>query len=393
MRIGYFIPGQPGFVPNGIVTSVGRLGNHLHQQGHEVYFVYPDGKVCQGTNEIQIRKPDSLLTKLALKAHYNVSDSAAVYHYWKMKMLTEVIDTLSRKLDIFEMEETDGMPLSVIERSQAPVVVQAHGPWFIHAPIQAPHNDSKTNKARIAREGKAFRSAAGVLGPSNDVLERVKDYYTPLNQPSAAIVPGMTSSVRWKCEEADPNTILFVGRFDYHKGADILLKAFSEAVEHNHNLKLWFVGENRGLPVENGTILFCEYLKEHFDEELRQRIRYFGPLCRAEIDKMRTQAYLTIIPSRYETFGNTVLESISAGCPTIATNTGGIREIITHGRNGLLVASEDVMGLADAIGLLMESPELGIRLGNQGYEDCINSLEKSADKTLEFYEEVIESRK
>jgi len=111
------------------------------------------------------------------------------------------------------------------------------------------------------------------------------------------------------------------------------------------------------------------------------------------VKKLRTQAYLTVVCSRYENFPNTVIESMAVGCPTIATNTGGITEMIFHSRNGLLVAAEDVDGLAAAIGKMLDDPTLARTLGKQAALDCGEWFDatKVVERTVGFYSALIKS--
>ena len=63
---------------------------------------------------------------------------------------------------------------------------------------------------------------------------------------------------RWRLETCDPNRILFIGRFDRHKGADFLLRAFAALAPSVPNLRLDFVGNDVGLMLEDGRKLrFC----------------------------------------------------------------------------------------------------------------------------------------
>jgi glycosyltransferase involved in cell wall biosynthesis len=70
-----------------------------------------------------------------------------------------------------------------------------------------------------------------------------------------------------------------------------------------------------------------------------------------------------------EPFSGGLLEALSTGLPTIATTAGGTREAIESGRNGLLVAPEDPVALANAIERMMRQPDLYERMGIQAAVD------------------------
>jgi len=156
-------------------------------------------------------------------------------------------------------------------------------------------------------------------------------------------------------------------------------------------IKLLFVGPDVGLPLDEGVISLSEYLTQQVPLEVRERIEYLGRLPQSDIERLRTQAYLTIVSSRYENFPNTVVEAMAAGCPTIATNTGGIREMIFDGRNGLLAGVEDVDELAATIEKMLDDPALARKLGQQAARDCRDWFDaaKVAERTVSFYSKVI----
>jgi glycosyltransferase involved in cell wall biosynthesis len=321
-------------------------------------------------------------------------DSEGAFFRWGSKRLADLAENLVRlrNIEIFQIEETQGFGLAVIRRLQIPVVIQVNGPWFVHAPLQEPQSSKREKLRRIKREGQAIHNAAGITAPSKDVLDRIEAIYGRAKCPTEVIQNPCMPSVRWTLETCDRNLILFVGRFDLHKGADILIRAFAKVAENRRAVKLVFVGPDVGLPVDGGVINLLEYLGKEIPLAMRERIEYRGRLPQSEIEKLRTQAYLTIVCSRYENFPNTVVEAMAAGCPTIATNTGGIREMIFHGRNGLLVEVEDVDGLAAGIAKMLDDPALARKLGEQAARDCRDWFDatKIAERTVSFYSKVIE---
>lgn len=395
MRIGYFIPGwPPGAIPNGIVTAIGHLGKQLVLNGHEVFYVTPDGHTYLGDQQVWAGEgcKDGSVTKLLEKFHFKL-DSEAAFFRSASKRLADAVEQLVQRsnLEIFQMEETQGLGLTVIPRLQIPVVIQVNGPWFLHAPLQAPQSSEREKSRRIRREGQVIHKAAGITAPSKDVLERIEATYGKPKCPSEVIPNPCMPAVRWTLESCDRNLILFVGRFDLHKGADIVLKAFSKVAKNRGAIKLLFVGPDVGLPIDGGVISFSEFLAQEVPPPVREGIEYLGRLPRNEIEKLRTKAYLTIVSSRYENFPNTVVEAMAAGCPTIATNAGGIREMIFQDRNGLLVAAEDVDELAAAIATMLDDPALARRLGEQAARDCRDWFDagKVAERTVSFYSKVI----
>jgi glycosyltransferase involved in cell wall biosynthesis len=79
------------------------------------------------------------------------------------------------------------------------------------------------------------------------------------------------------------------------------------------------------------------------------RVQFLGSLPRERIVELFRAADASILSSSWENFPHTVVESLAAGTPVLATATGGVAEVVRDGENGLLVAAGDVDALAAAI--------------------------------------------
>jgi N-acetyl-alpha-D-glucosaminyl L-malate synthase BshA len=82
-------------------------------------------------------------------------------------------------------------------------------------------------------------------------------------------------------------------------------------------------------------------------------------------------ADLFLLPSEYESFGLSALEAMAAGSPVIATNTGGIPEVVTHGINGFLSEIGDVESMSRQAIALLSNPELLQQFSNAAKEQAI----------------------
>lgn len=95
---------------------------------------------------------------------------------------------------------------------------------------------------------------------------------------------------------------------------------------------------------------------------IAERVRWLGPV--AEPLALLRAADVVLQPSLApETFGFAAAEAAAVGRPVVAAASGALREIVVHGRTGLLVPSGDALALAAAIGLLLDAPALRERLG------------------------------
>ena len=157
-----------------------------------------------------------------------------------------------------------------------------------------------------------------------------------------------------------------MGRFDLHKGGDLIIKAFAEVARRRPKARLRFVGPDRGVIDEAGQTVGIEaFIREHAPEAA-DRIEYRGQLPSRDLAQQRREARLTVVCSRYETFGLTLTEAITFGCPTVATRSGAFPEIIQDGINGLFCAPENPLDLADKIVMLLDDEVPGESVESAG---------------------------
>lgn len=101
---------------------------------------------------------------------------------------------------------------------------------------------------------------------------------------------------------------------------------------------------------------------------------------------------LFVLPSREEGLGSVLIEAMTVKLPIVATNAGGITDIIEDEKNGLIVEKENAGELAKAQIRLIEDKNLREALAEEGYKRRINlSSEKMAAATLKIYEETIKN--
>jgi 1,4-alpha-glucan branching enzyme len=97
-----------------------------------------------------------------------------------------------------------------------------------------------------------------------------------------------------------------------------------------------------------------------------------------------------VVPSVYEPFGIVVLEGMAMKKPVIASDTGGIREIINNERNGILFEPGNAKELADKISYLIIDEDRRRALGDLARKRAyIFSWERTYEKTLNVYNEIL----
>ena len=98
-----------------------------------------------------------------------------------------------------------------------------------------------------------------------------------------------------------------------------------------------------------------------------------------------------VLPSRIESIPNVIKEAFFLKVPVVATNVGGIPEIVTHGKTGLLVPPNEPQSLADSINHILENKEYAKKLADAAYEFLINNLtwDILLPKYIKFYEDLV----
>lgn len=95
---------------------------------------------------------------------------------------------------------------------------------------------------------------------------------------------------------------------------------------------------------------------------LARSVHLVGRLDDAQLTALVAAADVALVPSSYEPFGMVALEAHAAGTPVVASDTGGLREIVTHELSGLIVAPRSPAALAEAVVRLLDEPALGEKL-------------------------------
>jgi glycosyltransferase involved in cell wall biosynthesis len=277
-----------------------------------------------------------------------------------------------------------------------PLVVKLHGPAFLSyvgAELKTPFA-----RKRIELEGEALSRAATILSPCQTTLSQTLERYALSPQLARHVVNPLVvdeTTPLWTLDACDRNTILFVGRFDLRKGADIVLNAFLLLLKERPQLKLIFVGPDLGLlHPDGGRVSFEVYRDELFPPELRDSVDYRGPLANREIADLRVKALVTIVASRWENPGYTLLEAMMQACPVVASDAGGCPEVVTDWATGRLANSENPADFAEKIRSLLDDPERAARMARTGRQHVLDlhSAESVVRQCVEIYERTARMR-
>lgn len=412
LAIGLFCPAwPPDRFANGIITYVASVAEGMRELGHRPYLLAaglaegegPPGEaggipvidlkpLCRPTGAARLAEAAAS----RLRPPSPESGIRGVARGLRRAALGGVAGL--PRLDVLEMEETIGLPGFVAGRGMPPVVARLHGPWFLNGPNQGADPASPEFARRVRAEGRGIASASAVTSPSLDALARTREHYG-LALGRAEAIPNpvllVPEDLRWSPEDAEPGHVLFVGRFDRHKGGDTIIDAFALLLRDRPDARLTFVGPDPGLDREGRRWSLPEYVSTRLPGALEDdRVRWLGRRTPAEVSALRKRASATVVASRYETFAITITEAMAAGCPLVATRAGGAGELFEHGEHGLYAEPDDPGGLASAISRLLADPSGASAMGRRASGHCERHYAPAvvAGRTIRFYRRVLAGR-
>jgi glycosyltransferase involved in cell wall biosynthesis len=380
---------------NGIVTYVHWMKRELELAGHRVS-VFTAALESHDPHVHLVRPTRRLRDRIAGRLLRGWRPIGSEVFDFARDIAAAILRAHRRcPIDIIEMEESFGWFADVGKLTSLPVVAKLHGPAFLSLVEDELH--TPFGREKIEREGRALRLAAAIVSPCKSTLQRTIEQYGLTPKIKEHIVNPITMDGTiplWRLEGCDRNTILFVGRFDLRKGADVLLQAFQSMLKDRQDLRLVFIGPDRGLPGPNGMLIHSrDYRDLNFQGESRDHVVFLGPMGNREIAQWRTKAMLTVVASRWENPGYTLSEAMLQGCPVVSTDAGGCPESVIDGLTGRLAKSEDPTDFAFQMCAMLDDPEGSEAMGKEArlhVKDQHSSV-RVATLSLELFEKVIAS--
>ena len=350
---------------NGIITYVHWMRPALEALGHRVSIFTGEVGAAVTDREVHLVRQRLWKSVALLLTPKKPSPGEGVYGF--SRIIASELLRMHRQnpIDVVEMEESFGWSADVAQRTGIPVLVRLHGPAFLsHTEEELAATDF--GRLRIDREGAALRQTEAIVSPCQKTLLQTIERHQISNPEVHHIVHPMSmdeDTPLWRLGDCDRDSILFVGRFDLRKGADVVLQAYRSALRQRPQLRLIFVGPDSGLPSTSGNVHFEQYRKHLFPPELRNRIEYRGRMPNQDIAQLRTRCMVTVISSRWENPGYTLLEAMFQGCPVVCTDAGGCPENVVHEVTGRLSRSGNPESFAAEILAIINDPAGAERLG------------------------------
>jgi len=176
--------------------------------------------------------------------------------------------------------------------------------------------------------------------------------------------------------------ILFVGRLVPQKGVEYLIMAAPKILSEHPEARVVIVGDGWSkdqlwnLAVSTG----CQH-----------KITFLGFLSDQDLIELTLSSDVLVVPSIYEPFGIVALEGMAAGVPVVASNTGGLAEIIEHDKTGFLAYKESPDSIAWGVNKILSDPGYASWLVQNAKRKIreVYSWNAVAKRTVETYEKAL----
>ena len=179
----------------------------------------------------------------------------------------------------------------------------------------------------------------------------------------------------------EPQTLLFFGRLWSYKGLKYLVEALPIIARHIPDVKLIIAGRGENLN---------QYFPHGHNPKQIEILNDFIPV--EQVTGLFQRSTATILPYVEASQSGVAALSYGLGTPVIASNVGGLSEIVRHEQDGLLVPPEDSQALADAVVRFLSDRALQDKLQNGTLARCQKDLNwrNIASQTVEVYQQVSE---
>ncbi len=154
--------------------------------------------------------------------------------------------------------------------------------------------------------------------------------------------------------------IVFLGRLEHRKGADLAVRAFLRLAGRRPESRLQVLGDGPQAPMLRALVAAAP-------PSVRDRIELSGRVHTAALPALLAAADVVLLPSRGgESFGLVLLEAMAAGTTIVASDIPGYRAVARHEVEAILVRPDDADGLVDALGRVLDDAALSRRLRGAG---------------------------
>lgn len=386
----YYYPNMIG----GTEQSIKLLAEELEKRGHQILIFTVDSKKSKEQycliNGVKVERIKGIFLKRRYnKVFYKLMD---FYNPFVLKRLYSVISTYSPELiwtnNLFYISPYVWKFIKT--NFNIPIVHSIRDIW-LYCPRDKYSNDSPICQNILC---KTFRNNAKRLSeyvdfavaPSHALLNHFADsgffknaqkevVYNAIDFDENKTLKIIAERIAQKKESVN---YLYIGRLSAQKGIKVLIESFKKFKMPKSNLFICGEGD----------------LKEYVIKSSKKdpRIKYLGYVADDRKDEVFKNSDVLILPSlSFEAFGRVIIEAYKWGMPVIATNIGGIAEVVSNGKTGMLIdlGSDIIKQLVNAFGKMADKHTRDVFAKNVLEELKRFSLKNHIDKMEEIFSSLV----
>jgi glycogen(starch) synthase len=202
----------------------------------------------------------------------------------------------------------------------------------------------------VAMESYSIKTADAVLCPSRFMAQHALARYgldesmvNVIRYPLGQVPHLDRSSQTWS-----GGSICYIGRLEPRKGVLEWADAIASVAVDHPDLTFEFVGSDTPLRT-SGTKMVGDEIRARVPHRVRRQLVFHGPRDRTHIVETLRRAWAAAVPSRWENFPYSCLESMATGLPVVVSPNGGMKEIVEDGVSGWIASEAGSAGLAAAL--------------------------------------------
>ena len=328
------------FWPNigGLEVLAAKLVTALRDRGHEILVVAPKSPPELPGEARYQRIP------IRRFPFQNTTIPAGIDHVLEIRRAAANLkrDFAPDLIHINGVGPSDFFHLTTRSAHPAPTLVTLHGEWH-------PHAD--------AIVGRTLCEAVYVAGCSAAVLDRGRRLVPEITSRSSVIYNGLElPQLAPEPLQFDSPRLLCLGRLSPEKGMDVALNAFVLILKQFSKARLIIAGD--GPSRSELQHLAIAHAIDH-------AVDFVGWVAPDKVPALINTSTIVLMPSRQDSLPLVALETALMGRPIVATHVGGLPEVVSHEKTGLLVESENGRALARAAISLLSQPNVAGRMGEK----------------------------
>jgi len=374
----------------GIGTYAGIVTRELARQGVEVHVL----SVVAGQARSDRILDGVHVHRAPLRRVRGVGTLLRLPDTWGRVSLARSVDAERRRLglsfDVCESPEWMAEGLAIALHGWLPLVVRLHSGAGHIAPFLGRVGIDRWLAARC--ENALVRRADLVTGTPSIVADVASELDLPDDRLRPIIYPVDPKPL--EPPPPAPGRVLFAGRLEHRKGADLLVRAAPNVLARLPETRFAFLGADSEAPDGGSYVAGLRELAGELgvSEAIEFRGRRGGP---ETVEEELRRATVCAVPSRWESMGYVAAEAAAVGRPVVASRIAALEAIVEDGVTGRLVPVDDVEGWAAAlVEVLSASEDRRREMGEAGRRLVADRCDprRVAAKTLAAYEEAVRRR-